>query len=167
MTQSYFPVRNWWDDIKLGYEPGRLLGRKSGFLPVNCPGSSVPVLSSTLTRLTFRAVDGTELELQDEATNGAPGGADIAHSVMSAIPQTMELRRRARSQVIRVAEWSGFFFWLLPETAAILSIRSGAANPGGRWSGDCHSSSTATPGIDRYSVEDSGVRRARDAGDVA
>jgi RHS repeat-associated protein len=55
---------NWWNSIPIGYGPGNMLGRSN---------SPQPGCGSTLFRLTFTSADGTEYELHDQLTAGAPG----------------------------------------------------------------------------------------------
>lgn len=70
------PNPNWWQGIKPGYRPGVLQGRRTGYgeypYETYC-GSIANVFNQTLSRLTFTASDGTEYELRDQLTNGAPG----------------------------------------------------------------------------------------------
>ena len=63
----FTPNFNWWTGIKPGYSPGVLQGRQIG-VPCNweLPGTT----TSTATRLTFTAVDGTEYELLDTQFGG-------------------------------------------------------------------------------------------------
>jgi RHS repeat-associated protein len=71
MDQSYFvhyPGSAWWRPSP-GYSPGLVIGRTVG------EGSCVsggPVMSGSLTRLTFVTPDGTEIELIDKVLHGAP-----------------------------------------------------------------------------------------------
>jgi hypothetical protein len=66
-----------WEGLEVGYGPGVLIGRFAG-IPTNttcqglmtCEGEEA---SHSLLRLTFKASDGTEYELLDTATGGAPG----------------------------------------------------------------------------------------------
>jgi RHS repeat-associated protein len=58
-------------------EPRMVMGRHAGYEIMNgsesCQGQSFgPVYAQTLTRLTFTAPDGTEVELRDKSSNGAP-----------------------------------------------------------------------------------------------
>jgi RHS repeat-associated protein len=61
----------WWTGIQPGYGPGVLQGRQSGSdeAVAGCAG---PFFTKTLTRLTFAAPDGTEIELRDMQTGGQP-----------------------------------------------------------------------------------------------
>jgi RHS repeat-associated protein len=72
----YMPVANWWSGIKPGYGPGVMQGRFAQFGEQDCPDSSTRAYQ-TLTRLTFAAPDGTEFELRDQTTGGAPASVAI------------------------------------------------------------------------------------------
>ncbi len=61
------PVAYWWNGLAPGYGPGVLQARH---VVEGCPTNNL--YTSTLTRLTFTAGDGTEIELRDQATGGAP-----------------------------------------------------------------------------------------------
>ncbi|HJS23765.1 MAG TPA: hypothetical protein VJ751_05290, partial [Pyrinomonadaceae bacterium] len=76
VTYHYFPSANWWTGIKPGYGPGVMHGRVAQFDSQVCPDSTMRAVQ-TLTRLTFTAPDGTEFELQDKQTNGAPASVGI------------------------------------------------------------------------------------------
>jgi RHS repeat-associated protein len=71
-----FPVPNWWTGIKPGYGPGVMHGRMAQFGEQDCPDSTTRAYW-TLTRLTFTAPDGTEFELRDQLTGGAPATVGI------------------------------------------------------------------------------------------
>jgi RHS repeat-associated protein len=79
------PNPNWWQGIRPGYGPGVLHGRRGNYEDgraydsIGCDGvgqGCTTVLREvdlrTLTRLTFTASDGTEYELRDQSTDGAP-----------------------------------------------------------------------------------------------
>jgi RHS repeat-associated protein len=76
VTYHYFPSANWWAGIKPGYGPGVMQGRVAQFDAQVCQDSTMRAVQ-TLTRLTFTAPDGTEFELQDKQTDGAPAGVGI------------------------------------------------------------------------------------------
>ena len=76
VTYHYFPSPNWWAGIKPGYGPGVMQGRVAQFDAQVCSDSTMRAVQ-TLTRLTFTAPDGTEFELQDKQTNGAPAGVGL------------------------------------------------------------------------------------------
>ena len=76
VTYHYFPSANWWAGIKPGYGPGVLQGRVGQFDQQVCADSTMRA-AMTLTRLTFTAPDGTEFELRDKQTDGAPAGVGI------------------------------------------------------------------------------------------
>src|SRR5215213_6036924 len=76
VTYRYFPSANWWAGIKPGYGPGVMQGRVAQFDAQVCQDSTMRAVQ-TLTRLTFTAPDGTEFELQDKQTEGAPAGVGI------------------------------------------------------------------------------------------
>ena len=63
---GFTPSFNWWTGIKPGYSPGILQGRQIG---EPCDWSTQGT-TSTATRLTFTAVDGTEYELLDTQYGG-------------------------------------------------------------------------------------------------
>jgi YD repeat-containing protein len=72
------PNGNWWGELKPGYGPGVLEGRRGGYgnwqQETYC-GSTADasrVYLDMLTRLTFTAGDGTEYELRDLQTGGQP-----------------------------------------------------------------------------------------------
>ncbi|MGI8995563.1 MAG: hypothetical protein ACR2GW_02690 [Pyrinomonadaceae bacterium] len=72
----YTPVGAWWGQLTPGYGPGVLEGRRggSGDYPYehHCGVISSSFYEQTLTRLTFTAPDGTEIELRDALTGGTP-----------------------------------------------------------------------------------------------
>ncbi|HEU4794304.1 MAG TPA: hypothetical protein VFT02_01660, partial [Pyrinomonadaceae bacterium] len=72
----YFPQLNGWGSIDPGYSIGVMEGRWGGsFNTTNCNrgnGMIDKLYARTLTRLTFTAPDGTEFELRDQLTGGAP-----------------------------------------------------------------------------------------------
>jgi RHS repeat-associated protein len=76
VTYHYFPSANWWSGIKPGYGPGVMQGRVAQFDAQVCPDSTMRA-RLTLTRLTFTAPDGTEFELRDRQSDGAPAGVGI------------------------------------------------------------------------------------------
>ena len=76
VTTHYFPTANWWAGIKPGYGPGVLHGRVGQFGPQVCQDSTMRAFT-TLTRLTFTAPDGTEFELRDKQTDGAPANVGL------------------------------------------------------------------------------------------
>src|SRR5262249_1675434 len=55
-----------------GYGPGKLQLRVSGEGYTDCPPSTEPYYQATLTRLTFTAADGPQMEFRDAATGGQP-----------------------------------------------------------------------------------------------
>jgi RHS repeat-associated protein len=55
-----------------GYGPGKLQLRVSGEGYTDCPPSAEVYYQTTLTRLTFTAADGTQIEFRDSATGGQP-----------------------------------------------------------------------------------------------
>ncbi len=71
VTYHYFPSANWWAGIKPGYGPGVMQGRVAQFDAQVCSDSTMRAVQ-TLTRLTFTAPDGTEFDLRDKQTDGAP-----------------------------------------------------------------------------------------------
>jgi len=75
-TYLHFPTANWWTGIKPGYGPGVLQGRVAQFDAQVCSDSTMRA-AQTLTRFTFTAADGTEFELRDSKTNGAPASVGI------------------------------------------------------------------------------------------
>lgn len=76
VTHHYFPSANWWAGIKPGYGPGVLQGRVAQYDSQVCSDSTMRAVA-TLTRLTFTAPDGTEFELRDKQTDGAPAGVGL------------------------------------------------------------------------------------------
>ena len=72
------PIGNWWGELKPGYGPGVMEGRRGGYgdwLQETYCGSvsdASRVYMDMLTRLTFTAADGTEYELRDQLTGGQP-----------------------------------------------------------------------------------------------
>jgi RHS repeat-associated protein len=62
----------WWTGIRPGFSPGVLQGRQSGSDAFFSAGCANTIYNKTLTRLTFTAPDGTELELRDQQTGGQP-----------------------------------------------------------------------------------------------
>lgn len=76
VTYQYYPEYNSWDGIKPGYSPGVLQGRNARDRSPD-PYASIPADRScaTLTRLTFTTSNGTEYELRDQLTDGAPHGS--------------------------------------------------------------------------------------------
>jgi RHS repeat-associated protein len=62
----------WWTGIQPGFGPGVLQGRQSGSDETTVIGCAGPFFTRTLTRLTFTAPDGTEIELRDTASRGEP-----------------------------------------------------------------------------------------------
>ena len=72
------PIGNWWGELKPGYGPGVLEGRRGGhgdwYEELYCGSSAAAsrVYLDMLTRLTFTAADGTEYELRDQLTGGQP-----------------------------------------------------------------------------------------------
>lgn len=75
-TYLHFPTANWWTGIKPGYGPGVLQGRVAQFDAQVCSDSTMRA-NETLTRLTFTGPDGTEFELRDTKTDGAPAAVGI------------------------------------------------------------------------------------------
>jgi RHS repeat-associated protein len=72
----YMPMGTWWADLKPGYGPGVLEGRRGGYgdypFQTYCGSQGTSFYNQMLTRLTFTAGDGTEFELRDQLTNGEP-----------------------------------------------------------------------------------------------
>lgn len=72
----YFSVAesNWWDGIKPGYGPGVVQARTVGDQAGNCNPQlySGQFNAVVITRITFTSPDGSEYELVDAQTNGAP-----------------------------------------------------------------------------------------------
>jgi RHS repeat-associated protein len=72
------PNPNWWEGIRPGYSPGVLQGRRAVHETnrhYNSTSESQMLTQIdllTLTRLTFTTADGTEYELRDKLTGGAP-----------------------------------------------------------------------------------------------
>ena len=72
------PIGNWWGELKPGYGPGVMEGRRGGHgdwqQETYCGSASDAsrVYLDMLTRLTFTAGDGTEYELRDQLTGGQP-----------------------------------------------------------------------------------------------
>jgi RHS repeat-associated protein len=80
------PVGQWWTNLKPGYSPGVVIGRRAGsgergqvrswsprweaWVPA-CP-DTIKRYEATLTRINFVMSDGTEVELRDKLTNGKP-----------------------------------------------------------------------------------------------
>lgn len=62
----------WWTGILPGYGPGVLQGRQAGSDETTVIGCAGSFFTRTLTRLTFTAPDGTEIELRDVQTGGQP-----------------------------------------------------------------------------------------------
>lgn len=71
----YVPTYNWWTGYKPGYGPGVMEGRASeSGEQQDHSGAVWP--QTTLTRFTFTAADGTEYELRDALSDGAPQPVD-------------------------------------------------------------------------------------------
>jgi RHS repeat-associated protein len=72
------PVGQWWGELKPGYGPGVMEGRRGGHgdwyeeLYCGSATNASRVYLDMLTRLTFTAADGTEFELRDKLTGGQP-----------------------------------------------------------------------------------------------
>src|SRR5215216_1176527 len=72
------PNGNWWGELKPGYGPGVLEGRRGGYgewqqqTYCGSVNDASRVYMDMLTRLTFTAGDGTEYELRDLQTGGQP-----------------------------------------------------------------------------------------------
>lgn len=80
------PIPDWWSGAEVGYGPGMVVGR---FMDdsIVCPGNQV-LSNRTLTRLSFIEADGTEHDLRDVNTDGAPflatqlsSGSCVHHTV--------------------------------------------------------------------------------------
>lgn len=73
------PESNWWDGIKPGYGPGVVQTRTVGDQPGNCNPQLYGGIfySVVITRITFTSPDGSEHELVDSQTNGAPKNLGI------------------------------------------------------------------------------------------
>jgi hypothetical protein len=69
---EYWPNHTGWGGLKPGFTPGVLQGRQTGKRITTGCGWNPNSWDSTLTRLTFTAADGTEFELRDKLSNGAP-----------------------------------------------------------------------------------------------
>ncbi len=80
VTYQYIPTPNWWAGIKPGYGPGVLQGRVAQFDSQVCSDGSIRA-AQTLTRLTFTAPDGTEFELRDKQSDGAPASVGLCDSI--------------------------------------------------------------------------------------
>ena len=69
----YYPDEDWGIEYKPKYGPGILVARSGGGgVWMDCPPYGTGNFQRVLTRLLFTAPDGTEYELRDKATNGAP-----------------------------------------------------------------------------------------------
>jgi RHS repeat-associated protein len=72
------PVGQWWGELKPGYGPGVMEGRRGGYGDYaeesycGSANDASRVYLDMLTRLTFTAADGTEYELLDKLTGGQP-----------------------------------------------------------------------------------------------
>jgi hypothetical protein len=66
---SYMPVLV---PVIEGYGPGKVELRVSGEGYTDCPPSAEAYYQTTLTRLTFTAADGTQIDFRDSATGGQP-----------------------------------------------------------------------------------------------
>lgn len=66
------PEPNDWESVDIAYGPGMLIGRRTGAVSQYC-NQTESSQAATLTRLTFKAGDGTEYELRDTQLNGAQG----------------------------------------------------------------------------------------------
>jgi RHS repeat-associated protein len=81
----YSPETSTWDGLNPGYGIGVLQGRYGGsFNTTNCVrsgGVTEKLYSQSLTRLTFTAADGTEYELRDQLTGGAPQSVPVCATV--------------------------------------------------------------------------------------
>ena len=77
----YSPKPGGWDSIAPGYGVGVLQGRWGGsFTTRNCirsGGGTDKLYTQSLTRLTFTTADGTEYELRDQLTGGAPASIPV------------------------------------------------------------------------------------------
>ncbi|MEK6288739.1 MAG: RHS repeat-associated core domain-containing protein [Acidobacteriota bacterium] len=70
-SPAFYPTYNWWTGYTVGYGPGTMEGRPSTFGTKFCTfGEEIP--DKSLLRLTFTTSDGTEYELRDQLTDGAP-----------------------------------------------------------------------------------------------
>lgn len=69
-TFTEVPATNWWGGIYDPYGPGTLQGRQVNDGSCGAPGS--PLVTVSLTRLTFTTPDGTEFELRDQQSQGKP-----------------------------------------------------------------------------------------------
>ncbi|HKQ05090.1 MAG TPA: hypothetical protein VJ464_08170, partial [Blastocatellia bacterium] len=73
----YYATYNWWTGYQVGYGPGVLEGRAgTDGEQQDIDGATYP--QRTLTRFTFTASDGTEFELRDAISNGAPQLVDLS-----------------------------------------------------------------------------------------
>jgi len=68
----YYPTPEWWTTKRPGYGPGVMHARYGVFSTRLCTSDGMTRAWRTLTRLTFTASDGTEYELRDQLTGGAP-----------------------------------------------------------------------------------------------
>ena len=77
----YSPKKGAWELITPGYGVGVLQGRWGGSLTsrtcIRSGGGVDKLYNQSLTRLTFTASDGTEFELRDQLTGGAPASVPI------------------------------------------------------------------------------------------
>ncbi len=70
--ESFSPSTQGAAPSSVSYGPGTLSARQSGIFPNLCQFGAPPKYLRTLTRLTFRAADGTEYDLRDQQTGGRP-----------------------------------------------------------------------------------------------
>ena len=70
-THRYYAMPMLWEPIRPSYGPGVMIGRQSGRTILNC-GSGYTRFTTTITRFTFMASDGTEYEFRDKLTGGQP-----------------------------------------------------------------------------------------------
>jgi RHS repeat-associated protein len=68
---KYYPTPNYWHGIDPGYGFGVMIGRWSGTLSYSGPCQRL-MYYTAVTRLTFKAADGTEYELRDQLYAGEP-----------------------------------------------------------------------------------------------
>lgn len=71
-TPIFYPSYNWWTQYKPGYGPGIMEGRAVTWGSRLCPNLETEIPETSLIRLTFTSSDGTEYELRDQLTGGAP-----------------------------------------------------------------------------------------------
>jgi RHS repeat-associated protein len=99
-TISYGANPSNWAPYRAGYGPGVLIGRAVDYQPDGCPPPGPILPAASLTRLTFIAPDGTEIELRDQLYEGQP----INHTSCWLHPMT------SRGKVFRSYDGSAMTF---------------------------------------------------------